>query len=279
MALRSPIYLDAETLFAQAQYHDIEVPQQADIVERTLRKRTGGGRVAFAGVGVDASRGTDVEFQSSYTLEPRQKASVSKTIDALIAAGAVQTQVSADTVLTKDAMVEVEGITQMTSASLVGKLFFMMRRLLADGDGNLDEVLALPADAPQVLEQMKRIYLQNELLPLPILLKMNGTGLEVDAYVNVRPAHFIDSASINRIEGDVRVLATVTRLVSGGKDGYFSTEEWLLHDWEYLLRRLAMTRMDELEGIFDGLNLGLPTADVHQFISGPAVVLDAIAVY
>lgn len=256
MALRSPLYLDVETLLSQAEYFDVEVPQQSEIVERTIRKRSGGGKVGMAGVGVDASRGTDIEFQSSYTLAPREKATVSKVIDSLMKMDAIKLNPNGTTALSKDDLIEVEGTTRITSASLAGKVFYMFRRVMTEGDGDLDEMLELQANDPHVVEQIKRVYLQNELLPLPILLQLTGSELPQNVYVNVRPAHFIDAASANRVEGEMRVLGRVSKLIPGGKEGYLSTEEWLLYDWEYLIRRLAMTRMDELKGLFDGLGLG-----------------------
>lgn len=54
MALRAPIYLDVETLLSQVEYFDVQVPQQAEIVEKTVRKRSGGGKAGLAGVGLDA---------------------------------------------------------------------------------------------------------------------------------------------------------------------------------------------------------------------------------
>lgn len=279
MALRSPLYLDVETLLSQAEYFGVEVPHQAEIVERTTRKRSGGGKVGMAGVEIDGSRGTDIEFQSSYTLKPRQKATVSRVIDSLMEMGAITSNPDGTTTLSKDDLVEVEGTTGITSASLAGKLFYMFRRFLAEGEGDLDKMLNLQANDPQVVKQIKRVYLQNELLPLPILLHLTGSGLPQKVYVNVRPAHFIDAASANRVEGEMRVLGTVSRLIPGGEEGYLSTEEWLLYDWEYLVRRMAMTRMDELRGLFDGLDLGLPTKDVHHHIAGPAILIDATALY
>jgi hypothetical protein len=90
MALRSALYLDTETLLSQAEHFDVEVVRQAEIVEKTVRKLTGGGRAGVGGVGVDASRGTDIEYQSTYTLAPTQKATVRKVIDSLLSLGAIK---------------------------------------------------------------------------------------------------------------------------------------------------------------------------------------------
>lgn len=280
MALRSPTYLDVETLLSHAEYFDIHVPQQAEIVEKTVRKRSGGGKAGLSGLGLDASVGIDIEFQSTYTLAPRQKAIVSKVIDSLITEDAIKVNPGEHTSLSKDDLVEVEGCTRITSASLAGKMFFILRRVMADAQGDLDAMLDLDADDPQVLEQLKRVYLQNELLPIPMLLEMSGSSLPQRVYINVRSDHFIDAASANRVEGEIRVLGTISRLVPGGEDGFLSAEDWLLHDWEYLMRRLAMTRIDQVvKELFDQLDLGLPADDLHAYITGPAVVIDAIALY
>lgn len=65
-----------------------------------------------------------------------------------------------------------------------------------------------------------------------------------------------------------------------GQDGYLSTEDWLLLDWEYLMKRLLMTEIsDKVRELVDTLKIDLPAKDVHAWITGPAVILDAVAVY
>ena len=99
-------------------------------------------------------------------------------------------------------------------------------------------------------------------------------------YINVAANNFLDAASANRVEGQVRVLGTVSRLVPGGNEGFLSAEDWLLHDWEYMLRRLAMVKIhDMVKDLFSDLDLNLPEDDVHGHIAGPAVVIDAVAIY
>lgn len=47
MALRNPVYLDLESLLAQAEYNEIDVPVQADIVEKTVHQRSGNAKVGY----------------------------------------------------------------------------------------------------------------------------------------------------------------------------------------------------------------------------------------
>lgn len=283
MALRSPTYLDSETLLSLAEYFDLHVPHQADVVEKTIRKRSGGGKVGLSGVGVQASAGRDVEYQESYSLEPKIKATVNKVIDALIRAGAVEIGPGDQDPLTKDAMVELEGSARITTASVAGKIFYIFHRLMAEVEGqDLDSIFNLDDEdlPPGTVEQLQSVYLQNELLPIPILLELIGTGLSSHVYVNLRPHHFVEAADANRIEGDLRVLGTVSRIVPGGDDGYFSAEEWLLHDWEYLMRRMLMTQIkDVVDDLVDKFDLDMPADDVRAHIAGPAIVIDAIALY
>lgn len=280
MALRSPIYLDTETLLSQAEYHDIEVPRQADIVEKTVRKRSGGGKVGLSGAGVDASAGTDVEHQSTYSLEPKEKATVSKVIDSLIRADAIKVSPDSETALGKDDLIEIEGLTRITAASLAGKVFFIFRRLMDTTEGDPETIFDLDVDDLPVAEQLKQVYLRNELLPIPTLLELTGSGLPQKVYVSVRPDHFVDTASADRVEGDLRVLGSVSYLISGGDEGYLSAEQWLLHDWEYMMRRKLMTQVgDVVRDLVEQLELDLPSEDVHGYITGPAIVVDAIALY
>ncbi|UKA52228.1 hypothetical protein LFT48_21995 (plasmid) [Arthrobacter sp. FW305-123] len=280
MALRSPIYLDTETLLAQAEYHDIDVPRQMDVVEKTVQRRGGGGKIALSGIGFDATGATDAEYQSTYSLQPKEKATVSKVIDALIRSRAIVTDLSDETVLSKDDLIEIEGNTQITSATLVGKIFFILRRLMDRIEGDPSEIFNLKAEDLPVAEQLKEVYLRNELLPIPILLSISGSGLSPKVYINVRPDHFIDSATANRVEGDLRILGTVSHIIGDDGDGYLSTEQWLMHDWEYLLRRKMMTQVqDFVRPLIRQLEIGPAPEDVQAYIKGPAIIIDAIALY
>lgn len=116
--MRTPSYLDLETLVAQAEYHDVDVPRREDIVERRLRQRSAGGKAGVSGFGASATFGTDAEFQRSYTLNPSSKATVSKVIDALVAEGAVKVDPDGETSLSKDDLVEIDGVSRITAASL-----------------------------------------------------------------------------------------------------------------------------------------------------------------
>ncbi|WP_406490482.1 hypothetical protein OHB06_51750 [Streptomyces sp. NBC_01604] len=282
MALRSPLYLDTDTLLAQAEYHEIDVPQREEIVETSTKRRSGGGKFSLGAAGVDASGGSDVQRQATYSLEPREKATVSKVIDALIDQDAVISRPNATTVLTRDALVEIEGTTRITAASLFGKMFFILRRFLEGG--SLEQLPdTLSATDPRLLEQIEEVYLRNELPPIPILLELEGSGLPQKVYVNVTPDHFIDVASTNRVEGETRVLGTVSRLIDGSPEGFLSAEDWLLSGWEWMLRRTLMTRMDdalvELRRTMSNQGIVLPDEDVDAYITGPAIVVDAIALY
>jgi len=229
---------------------------------------------------VNATIGSDIAVQTSYQLEPQLKAIVSKLIDGLLKNEEVLTIINDTTVLTRDALVEVDGTLRMTAASLAGKLFYTIKEALKNSGGSLDEIFDLSIDDPSVVESIRRVYLQNELPPIPILLEVANTGLTQKVYVSVKPNHFIERASAARIEGNYRVFGTISRLVPPGGDGYESTEQWLLFDWEYLLCRKLMTTMDDtLDNLIDSLEIDLPAKDVLTYISGPAIVIEAIAIY
>ncbi|MFD9590675.1 hypothetical protein ACFWBM_39000 [Streptomyces sp. NPDC059980] len=79
------------------------------------------------------------------------------------------------------------------------------------------------------------------------------------------------------------MLGTVSRIVDGSSDGYLSAEEWLMSGWEHMLRRIFMTQVDdvltELRESWADVGIALPSGDVDAYISGPAVVVNAIALY
>lgn len=282
MALRSPNFLDLETLLSQADYYDVRVPRREEVVEKTVKRRAGGAKAGVGGFGVDGTAGSDLEYQRTYNLEPQEKAMVSKVIDSLISQDAVKVQPGESTCLAKDDLVEISGEARITAASLAGKMLFTFRRLLLAQEGrDLDSLFDLDVADPQFAEAIKQVYLENELLPIPLLLELSGTPLPQKVYINVRPDHFIDDASASRVEGEMRVLGSVSKLID--EDEYFSAEQWLLHDWEFLMKRVMMAQIDdsirEVAQQMAQMGVDLPAEDVHAFISGPAVVVDAIGLY
>ncbi|MEU1502777.1 hypothetical protein [Streptomyces sp. NPDC005732] len=282
MTLRSPSFLDLETLLSQAEYHEIDVPVAMDIVETTVSKRSGGGKAGVGAIAVNGSAGSDFQYQSTYSLAPREKATVSRVIDGLIRENAVQVNPTGELALSKDVLVEIEGTARITAASVMSKVFFLFRRLMLSRDINdLNELANLDLEDTDVAEAIRQVYLQNELLPLPVLLELSGSPMPHKVYVNVRPDFFIDDASADRLEGDLCVLGSVSRLIPEGD--YRVTDEWLLHGWEFLMRRIMMAQIqDDLEEVtqqLQRLGLHVPDDDVHAYLSGPAVVIDAIALY
>lgn len=278
MALRRPLYLDAETLLALADYHDLDIAPPMDVVERSTKKRSANAKAGWGALGARGELGKDVELQTSYTIAPNEKATVSKVIDRLIADGHTVLDVP-DATLKKDDLVEVEGKLRLTAASLAGKVFFVMRKYLESTDQDLQD-LDFSDVGPDLMRLLQKTYVGNELVPIPVLLDVDGANLGPRVFVNLRPNLFVDEATSDQIEGDRRVLGTVRSFVGDDEDGYLSTEEWLLPDWEYLMKRLLMVEIsDKVQELVDTLKIDLPAKDVRAWIEGPAVMLDAVAVY
>lgn len=278
MALRNPVYLDLESLLAQAEYNEIDVPVQEDIVQKTVNQRAGSAKIGYGSLGAGGSKGTEVEFQSSYTLNPTQKATVSKVIDGLIRDNVVSLGHDGPP-LVKDELIELDGRARMTTVSLVGKMFYLLLQYMKETDQDITGV-EFSEIQPDITQLMQKMYLGNELVPIPMLVELEHTGLDQRVFINLQPSFFIDSASVDRIEGDRRVLGTVRNLVDGGDEGYLSSEEWLLDGWEYLMKRIMMTKIgDQVKELSKALDLDLPEEDVHAWIKGPAIIFDAIAIY
>lgn len=279
MALRRPVYLDAETLMALADYHDLGVARLTEVVEKAIKKRSASAKASWGGVlSGGGELGRDVEMQTSYTIAPREKASVSKVIDELVAGG-YTVETSPEATLKKDDIVEVEGQVRLTAASLAGKMLYVLRKYLEATDQDIQD-LDFTDIAPEVMTLFQSVYLGNELVPIPLLVEVAGTTLAPRVLVNLHPNLFVEAAMVDQIEGERRVLGTVRNLVHEGHEGYLSTEEWLLSGWEYLLKRLLMTQISgKLEEMVDTLDIDLPAKDVHSWVQGPAVVIDAVAIY
>lgn len=192
MALKNPVYLDLETLLAQAEYNDVRAPVQADIVEKTVKQRSGKANLGYGGLGAGGSTGSEVEFQTSYTMTPTEKATVSKIIDGLIRADVVS-MVPVSKSLVKDDLFELEGTARITAASLAGKLFNLLFQYLKDIDQDITNIQFTDI-APDIKQLMQKVYLGNELVPIPLLIELENTGLEQKVFVNLRPSFFIENA-------------------------------------------------------------------------------------
>lgn len=279
MGLRSPIYLDSETLLAAAEYHGVDFPRAEAIVEKSVRNREGNAKIGYGAVSAGGSAANNVEFQSTYSLEPREKATTSKVIDGFFDAHVVSVAASGDQ-LWKDDLVEVDGELRVTAASMVGKMFYLLRTLLERDGVSIEGMEDLDFESPTVQGQFKELYLRNALPPIPLLVKVGGSPYEGSIYGSLDPGHFVGVAAQDLLEGPHRVLGTVRQVVAGGDDGYLATDPWLLSGWEYLLRRLLMTEMaDQVQAMTKELDIDPPEDDAYGWIKGPAVVLDAIAIY
>lgn len=282
MGLRSTIYLDVEHLISQAEYHDIEVPRTEEIVETNRRQRRAGGKLGMPGTGVDAGAGSEIETQSTYRLEPQQRATVSKVIDRLHAEGVVKTKDDlADTAVQVDDLVELHGTVRMTATTVAGKVFHLARAAITAQGGDISQLDDLRFEDPKVQKVIRDIYLENQLLPIPMLLEVIETGLPVKPHVNFNASHFTDPGAADRIEGERRVLGTVRTLVDGDDEGYLSAEEWLLPGWEYTMRRLMLAGLEDkdIRKLLESVGLDMPQGSAGTHIQGPAFVIDAIALY
>lgn len=184
---------------------------------------------------------------------------------------------SSGTTLHKDLPLTLEGTAHLTTASVAGKLLYVVLQAIRSAETSVEDLKSgqIPADVERSLQS---VYLGNELVPIPTLFEVQGTGLQTRVLLSVRPGHFVDAASPDHIEGEIGFLGTVEALV--GEEDFLNTEKWLLHGWEWMVKRTLMTSMDEMvAGLSKALKIDLPADDVQAYITGPAVVLNAVAVY
>lgn len=278
MALKNPVYLDLETLEAQAQYHEVDFPIPADVIERTNHGRSGEAGAQAGPFSIRGTGGKDVELQKSYTLAPRHKTVVSRAMDALLAAGHVQTDLLAG--VSRDDLVLLEGRTSLMPCSTAGKLMHIA--LLAMRDAQVTDFSSFRAAdlEPGFAQHAKRAYVNNELLPMPLLLRLEAPAGCPAVYLDLPSGHFLDSRSIDDVEGEIRVLGTVDKLIDEGS--FYSAERWLLPGWEHQMKRLLMAS-EGISGIFESIagHLGVdaPAEDTKPYLVGPALLISTIAVY
>lgn len=123
------------------------------------------------------------------------------------------------------------------------------------------------------------MYIGGELVPIPVLIEVAPESSGIPrVYVSFEPDLFVDAAAQERIEGAVTVLWAVDRMIPDGE--FLSAENWILHGFEHLMRRLLLTKVEDVAAdLVASLDLDLPTDDVSAYFSGPAIVIKATALY
>jgi hypothetical protein len=264
------------TLVALAEYNDVPVPLAAEIVERTVSKRGGTASLGVAGASVGANVGRDIEFQASYSLSPNDKATVSRVIDGLHVTGVVGANAGGSP-LVRGELLELEGDARITGCSIAAKLLYLALQVVRETDEDLDDLDANSL-GPQFMAMAKKIFIGNEALPIPLLMELENSELGPRVFLNLSPDHFVDAAATDRVEGHVQVLGSVSQMVAEGS--FLTAERWLLHGWEQLMRRTLMTTIDTtVKDLVDLFEVDLPDDDVQAYFTGPAIVLDVVAVY
>lgn len=280
MGLRNPLYLDADTLTALAEYNDVPTERMHEVVETQRRTRTGGAKLGWGPAGAEGSAGRDVEMQLSYSIEPGQKATVSKIIDGLTKAD-VLVPFTTEHARKVDDLMEIEGTLTMTATSLAGKMFYLLREYLGRDTTDIENLIAGGSiNQRDLLPLIQDAYFGNALPPVPLLMELKSDDFPVRTFVSLSPSGFVDTAEASHIEGERRVLGQVANLVDAGSEGYLSAEKWLLHGWDYTMRRITMATLNtQIADLVETLNVDLPADDVQAYITGPAIVLNAVAVY
>lgn len=281
MGLRNPLYLDAETLASLAEYYEVGVDRMREVVETQRRTRSGGGKLGLGMAEAEGALGRDVETQLSYSIEPSQKAVVSKTIDGLLQTTGALVPFDDAHARQVDDLMELSGDVVMTPTSLAGKMLYLFREYLGQESTDMNALMqGRPLSQAEVLPLIQRAYFNGALPPIPLLMELRSPQFPVRAFVSLPHSGFVDSAEASHIEGERRVLGQIAHLVAGGKEGYLSAEKWLLHGWDYMVRRVLMASLDKtVSDMIDRLGISLEAQDVQEYITGPAIVLNAVAVY
>ncbi|MCG7310977.1 hypothetical protein [Brachybacterium sp. ACRRE] len=218
-------------------------------------------------------------------------------------------------VTSRDQLVELTGTMKLSPVSSIGKIMNVMFQLVGHKDIDLNEIFSRPsseatgrpspdeadgenlaADEPtaptdpenipaQAQEIFKAVYLRNEIPEIPTLFKLELD--EEDApwsvFINCEPGHFVGdgAAATDSIEGEVTVVGVVREFVGEDpSDGFISTEPWTLHGWERTMRAMLRTRMDDLvQSLIPQFDPGWQAGDESYYIKGPAVVIDAVAIF
>lgn len=218
-------------------------------------------------------------------------------------------------VASRDQLVEMTGTMKLSPVSSIGKIMNVMLQLVGHKDVDIDDLFsrssmdaagrpssdgadeegvdadepraaAAPEDIPvQAQEILKAVYLRNEIPEIPTLFKfeLDEEDAPWSVFINCEPSHFVGDgpAATDSIEGEVTVVGVVRELVGDDpSDGFISTERWTLHGWERTMRAMLRVRMDDLvDSLIPQLHSEWGAADASYYIKGPAVVIDAVAIF
>lgn len=218
-------------------------------------------------------------------------------------------------VTSRNQLVEMTGTLKLSPVSSVGKIMNVMLQLVGHKDIDLDELFSRPsmdaarrpspegtddenmdADEPwdttapedipaQAQEILRAVYLRNEIPEIPTLFKLalDEEDAPWSVFINCEPSHFVGdgAAATDSIEGEVTVVGVVREFVGDDpSDGFISTERWTLHGWERTMRAMLRTRMDDLvDSLIPQFDSEWEAGDASYYIKGPAVVIDAVAIF
>lgn len=317
MPLRNPYYLNRGDFYDHADYHDIEIPHRVEVLARTTTNRSGGAKFGLQSlgipIGVEGQLGDSVELQSAYVLEVGEKSSFSKVLDAMEDEGqAALTRLPLPGIgdqrwtISLDQLVELKGTMKLSPVSSVGKMMNVVLQLVGHEDIDLADLLSGPTpdeadheavggdesmatgseDIPEQGQAiLKAVYLRNEIPAIPTLfnLEIEDQDAPWSVFVNCDAGHFVGpgAAATDSIEGEVTVVGVVREFVDDDpSEGFISTEPWTLHGWERTMRGMLRPRMDELtESLIPQFDSTWQAGNTSYYIKGPAVVIDAIAIF
>lgn len=318
MPLRNPQYLNRTDFYDHADYHDIEIPHRVEVVARTSTTRSGGAKLGLQAVGLpvglEGQLGDSVELQSAYVLEVGEKSTFSKVLDSMEAEEQAALTVlprpgdgDERWVASRDQLIELAGTMKLSPVSSVGKMMNVVLQLVQREDVDIDELFSkrsrdktddesLDEDEPeadadaedvptQAKEILKAVYLRNQIPEIPTLFKLelDGDDAPWSVYVNCEPRHFIGAgaAATDSVEGEVTVVGVVREFVGDDPtDGFISTEKWTLHGWERTMRTMLRTHMDDLtESLIPQFDPTWELGEASYYIEGPAVIVDAVAIF
>lgn len=282
---RNYTYLDGSVLNTIAEDIDMDVKLSYEVVERTTKDK--GGKAGFGARGFTAGGelSSKSERQETYSLSKDGKSTSTKIIKHLVSKDMVFTHdmfQNEEQPIDKGSLVELEGSALITAASSIGRLMHAFHPVIKRTK-SLMELQNLGMSSKDIDKVVSKYLIAEDLPNINLLYKMSVPDIPpkniLSVYLNFKPGNFLDTQESVNMEDQFTVFGVVKLLVPGNGNGK-GTDAWIMPGFNDILRKTVLAG-----GIPDSLIKNpliiekTSDTDHPEYIKGPAMIVDVIAMY
>lgn len=266
---RNPLYLNVHLLRSLADYHGYDLPGDREVTRRTRdesRRRAGVDKV----INVGGEGEKEDEVTERYSLEFRPVRALNDVVDRLLREEAVvDLTTDENQAVLRRSIIQAEGELELSPVTEVGAF--------------------VSAFVPSMVEQMAAGREEPEFDPAIMgqmflggapAAAMHVFTMDVQAYhfiVLVDPKHLHEDATMDDLEGEFTLLATVDRIIPEGASK--SLDRYLMPTMNRATRRMfgGKTLIEMVESLGDVLGNEIDPDALT--VSGPAMIVTPVGIY